>query len=208
MRATATDQFGNPVSGAALYISGNDDKVRLRILADKHHYKVGETGKVQLHWRDKPALALVTYEGAEVLGYRLVELKTGTNALDLPLDEKLAPNFDLSVAVMEGDKFHEARSDFRVVRELAISLKPDKTTLKPGEMVNVDVLVTDSSGKPVSAEVSLALIQKNLLSMFPEQAAGIDAFFNGGAAGFDPGDNKLRLPLRAANPADQHVFAG
>jgi uncharacterized protein YfaS (alpha-2-macroglobulin family) len=62
LRATGTDRFGNPVSGAApLLISGTDDKVRLRILADKHHYKVGETGKVQLHWREKPALALIEY---------------------------------------------------------------------------------------------------------------------------------------------------
>lgn len=181
LRATGTDRFGNPVSGAAqLIVSGDDDRVRLRILSDKHHYKVGETGKVQLHWRNAPTLALVTYEGAEVLGYKLVELKTGTNALDLPLEEKLAPNFDLSVAVMESDKFHEARSEFRVVRELAITLKPDKTTLKPGDTVNVDVQVTDASGKPVSAEVSLALIQKNLLAAFPEQAAAIDTFFNGG----------------------------
>jgi uncharacterized protein YfaS (alpha-2-macroglobulin family)/outer membrane protein assembly factor BamD (BamD/ComL family) len=181
LRATGTDRFGNPVSGAAqLIVSGDEDRVRLRILADKHHYKVGETGKVQLHWRNAPALALITYDGAEVLGYRLVELKTGANTLDLPLDEKLAPNFDLSVAVMETDKFHEARSEFRVVRELVISLKPDKTTLKPGDTVNVDVQVTDANGKPVSAEVSLALIQKNLLSAFPEQAAAIDAFFNGG----------------------------
>ncbi|MBI3866371.1 MAG: hypothetical protein HY290_31210, partial [Planctomycetia bacterium] len=119
-------------------------------------------------------------EGAEVLGYRLVELKTGTNSLDLPLEEKLAPNFELSVAVMESDRFHEARSEFRVVRELAITLKPDKTTLKPGDTVNVDVQVSDASGKPVSAEVSLAMIQKNLLAAFPEQAAAIDTFFNGG----------------------------
>ncbi|MGE5195450.1 MAG: alpha-2-macroglobulin family protein, partial [Deltaproteobacteria bacterium] len=64
--------------------------------------------------------------------------------------------------------------------ELVISLKPDKTTLKPGDTVNVEVQVTDSNGKPVSAEVSLALIQKNLLQMFPEQGGAIDAFFNGG----------------------------
>ncbi|MFN0050915.1 MAG: MG2 domain-containing protein, partial [Planctomycetales bacterium] len=182
VRATGTDRFGNSVSGATtLMISGDDDKVRLRILADKHQYKVGETGKVQLHWRDKPALALITFEGAEVLGYRLIELQTGANPLDLPLEEKLAPNFELAVTVMEGDKFHEARSEFRVTRDLVIGLKPSQTTLKPGEPLTVDVLVTDASGKPVSAEVSLALIQKNLLSMFPEQGAALDQFFNGGA---------------------------
>ncbi|MBI3866706.1 MAG: tetratricopeptide repeat protein, partial [Planctomycetia bacterium] len=61
LRATGTDRFGNPVSGAAqLIVSGDDDRVRLRILSDKHHYKVGETGKVQLHWRNAPTLALIT----------------------------------------------------------------------------------------------------------------------------------------------------
>jgi alpha-2-macroglobulin len=182
LRATGIDRFENPVSGAmSLIISGEEDKVRLRILADKHHFKVGDVGNVQIHWREKPALALVTYEGAEVLGYKLVELKPGSNPFELPLAEKLAPNFDLAVAVMEGDRFHEARSQFQVSRELIISLKPEQTTLKPGDALSVEVSVTDPNGRPVSAEVSLALVQKNLLEMFPDQAAAIDTFLNGGA---------------------------
>lgn len=181
LRAQGTDRFGNPVSGSTtVLISGDDDAVRLRILSDKHHYKVGDTGKVQLHWRDKPALALVTFEGAEVLGYRLVELKTGSNAFDVALDEKLAPNFELSVAVMQQDKFHQARSDFRVNRELRIALQTENTTLKPGAEMKVDVTVTDAQGKPVSAELTLGLIQKNLLQRFPDQRGAIDQFFNGG----------------------------
>ena len=35
----------------AVQISGEDDLVRLRILADKHTYKVGDTAVVELHWR-------------------------------------------------------------------------------------------------------------------------------------------------------------
>lgn len=181
VRAQGTDRFGNPVSGTAtLLISGDEDRVRLRILSDKHHYKVGDTGRVQLHWREKPALALITYEGAEVLGYLLTELKTGANALDIPLVEKLAPNFRLSVAVMQQDKYHEAHSDFRVTRELRIVLKPNQTTLKPGDPLTVEITTTDPQGKPVSAELTLALIQKNLLQMFPEQLPAITEFFNGG----------------------------
>ncbi|MBS0264090.1 MAG: tetratricopeptide repeat protein [Planctomycetes bacterium] len=181
LRATGTDRFGNPVSGTTtIVVSGDDDRVRLRILADKHHFKVGETGRIQLHWRNAPALALVTFEGAEVLAYRLVKLQTGANALELPIDEKLAPNFDLAVSVMEPDRFHETRSEFRVARELIIALKPEKTALKPGEIANVSVQVTDANGKPVSAEISVALIQKNLLAAFPDQSSAIDAFFNGG----------------------------
>ena len=182
LRATGTDRFGHSVSGShKLIISGKDDQVRLRILADQHHYKAGDQGRVQLHWREEPALALVTFEGATVLGHQLVDLKTGANPLDISFAEYLAPNFQLSVAVMQGNKYHEARADFRVARELLITLKPAKTTLKPGEPVQVEVLVTDAQGKPVQTELSLGMIQKNLLQRFPDRAAAITTFFNGGS---------------------------
>ena len=101
LRAEAIDRFHNPITGqAAVQISGEDDLVRLRILADQHTYKVGDTAAVQLHWRDAPALALVTYQGARVLDYRLVELKTGVNKLEIPMTATLSPNFELAVAVM------------------------------------------------------------------------------------------------------------
>ena len=42
----------------------------------------------------------MTYQGARVLDYRLVELKTGVNKLEIPMTASLAPNFELAVAVM------------------------------------------------------------------------------------------------------------
>ncbi|MBT6483831.1 MAG: tetratricopeptide repeat protein, partial [Planctomycetaceae bacterium] len=181
VRATATDRFGNRVSGQkTVIISGEDDTIRLRILAEKHHYQLGDTAKVQLHWREDPALALVTFEGAKILGYRLVQLKTGANPLEIPLESQLAPNFRLSVAVMQGDRFHQANSEFRIERQLNIALKPNKTTLGPGEELKVDITVTDPQGKPVSAELSLGLIQKNLLDYFGDRAGLIDEYFGSG----------------------------
>ena len=101
LRAEAVDRFHNPISGqSAVQISGEDNLVRLRILADKHTYKVGDTAAVELHWRESPALALVTYQGARVLDYRLVELKTGANESKIPMTAELAPNFELAMAVM------------------------------------------------------------------------------------------------------------
>lgn len=181
IRATGTDRFKQTISGShVVAISGEEDTVRLRILADAHYHKVGDTAKVQLHWREKPALALVTYEGAKVLGYRLVQLKTGANPLAIPMQSHLAPNFVLSVAVMKGSKFHQASSEFRVSRKLHIKIEPSATTLEPGADLKVDVTVTDAQGRPVVASVSLGLIQQNLLARFGDTHGAIDAFFNGG----------------------------
>ncbi len=112
LRGEAIDRFHNPITGqAAVQISGEDDLVRLRILADQHTYKVGDRAAVQLHWRDEPALALVTYQGARVLDYRLVELKTGVNKLEIPMTASLAPNFELAVAVMTDPRPEVGRKD-------------------------------------------------------------------------------------------------
>ena len=115
LRAEAIDRFHNPISGqAAVQISGEDDLVRLRILADKHTYKVGDTAAVELHWREPPALALVTYQGARVLDYRLVELKTGANELEIPMTA--APGAEFR-AGRGGDDEPEAGSREQGARE-------------------------------------------------------------------------------------------
>ena len=101
VRAEGTDRFHNPIAGEySVMISGKDDEVRLRILADRHWFKAGDTANIRLHWREQPALALVTFQGARILDYRLVELRTGENVLEVPMTPELAPNFELAVAVM------------------------------------------------------------------------------------------------------------
>ncbi|HSG72182.1 MAG TPA: MG2 domain-containing protein, partial [Planctomycetaceae bacterium] len=138
IRATATDQFANEVSGqTALNMSGEKDSVRLRILADQHHFDVGDDAKIRVHWREQPALALVTFEGASILGYRLIRLETGENAIDVPMASHLAPNFNFSVAVMHQHQFHTAVSEFRVSQKLNLKLALDKAQLKPGDPLTV-----------------------------------------------------------------------
>ena len=235
LRAEATDRFRNPITGqATIEISGEDDLVRLRILADKHTYKVGDVAAVQLHWRDEPALALVTYQGARVLDYRLVELKTGVNELQIPMTANLAPNFELAVAVMTEEsrgergkgrnekgetrgaqasnagpgknqiesgnkiphsklKFHTSTSPFTVERDLRVKIvtKPKShhpvpegegtRQVRPGDELEVTVTTTDPQGKPVAAELSLAMVEQSLLERFASPLPSIEDFFRGAA---------------------------
>ncbi len=251
-RVFGTDRFENVVTGEhVVKISDDKDKVRLRILADRHTFKVGDEAKVNLHWREEPALALVTFQGAKILDYRLVTLNKGDNSLAIPMTAELAPNFELAVAVMtdpgtsraldggaavtggtaaggdaaspavgsasdgpkspaaagdgsdentrtgngepssraefdpaEAIRFHTASSPFAVQRELRVEIackRPDKAEgpVRPGEEVEVTVKTTDPQGKPVEAELSLAMIEKSLLDRFASPAGPISAFFRG-----------------------------
>ncbi|MEK6237203.1 MAG: tetratricopeptide repeat protein, partial [Planctomycetales bacterium] len=98
IRALGTDRFDHGVSGeTTVHVSDDEDSQRLRILADRHAFKVGETAEVRVHWREDPALALITHEGAGILGYHIVKLKKGVKKLPTEMTEKLAPNFELAV---------------------------------------------------------------------------------------------------------------
>ncbi len=201
LRVEGTDRFENPVSGQlALQISDEQDLVRLRVLADKHTYKVGETGDVQIHWREEPALALVTFQASTVLDYKLVQLVAGTNKLSIPMSAKLSPNFELAVAVMtdarapaeikKGEKrkpivrYHQANSPFVVERDLKLSIETKRKPgvqgeIRPGEEIELLIKATDPQGKPVAAEVSVAMIEQALLQRFGDPIEPITDFFRG-----------------------------
>ena len=231
LRVTGVDQFKNAVAADyAVQISDDEDEVRLRILADRYTYKAGETASVQLLWREEPTLALVTFQGARVLEHRFVELQSGPNKLEIPMNAGLAPNFELAVAVLyeplaprekpgikvepaakvekvpapkvgqvepaakveakavkperKIKRFHIASSPFTVERELKVVITAKRQgnaqgPVQPGEEIDVEVITTDPQGRPVPAELSLAMVEQSLLDRFPGREPSIAAFFRG-----------------------------
>jgi tetratricopeptide (TPR) repeat protein len=169
----------------------------VRIFSDRQHYKVGETIALDVHSRlergrdeetkrrsregDVPFLALITYEGEEVIGYRTLKLQTGHNRYDLPVEHAHFPNFAVGVAVMADNRFHTASREFTVERQLNIALKPDKEVYRPRDEMELDLAVTDQQGNPVAAEVGLAMVDNALLARYPDQTPNIVAFFQEGA---------------------------
>jgi uncharacterized protein YfaS (alpha-2-macroglobulin family)/TolA-binding protein len=200
VRAEGIDRFGLPVSAdVPLEVSGDDDEIRLRILADRHTWEAGQTAEIPVHWRNPPALALVTCEGATVLDHRLVELHTGINTLSLPMTAALAPNFELSVAVISDcdlsrksadaarRMFHQASSPLVVHRRLDLRIDyrrvagGPKSIIGPGDEIEVTLTTTDLAGHPVPASASLAVVHDGSAPLPAAPQPGIEAFFARGA---------------------------
>jgi alpha-2-macroglobulin len=189
VRVEGMDRFKNPISGQVeLRISDEADQQRLLILSDRHTFKAGDTAEVRIHWREAPALALLTFQGAHIFDYMLVNLKTGTNTLSLPVSPKLAPNFELCSAVMTNEKkvarFHEASSLFAVERDLQIKIAAKRKgdaagAIRPGDEMEVTIATSDPQGKPIAAEVSLAMVQQALLDRVAWPVAPIQEYFQG-----------------------------
>ena len=101
IRVGGTDRFGNPVvNGKILTISGQKDETRLRLLADRQTYKVGEEASVNLHSRGRPGTALLTWEADRILSYKVVRLEDGANRVAWTIDGAQFPNFTLAAARM------------------------------------------------------------------------------------------------------------
>lgn len=178
LRVAGTDRFGNPVvEDRALTVSGKKDEVRLRLLADRLTFKVGETAKVNLHGRDAAGTALLTWEADRILRYKLVEVKEGDNPLTWEVAGDQFPNFTLTAARMAGTAFHEAQLNVRVERDLRVEIKPKKPTVGPGEEIEVEVFARDQLDRPVRAELSLALVDRALLRLYNDALPPIDRFF-------------------------------
>ena len=178
IRVAGTDRFGNPVvADRALTVSGKKDETSLRILADRQTYKVGEEASVNLHSRGRAGTALLTWEADRVLSYRIVALEKGDNAVAWAVDGAQFPNFTLTASRMAGKEFDEARLDVRVERDLQVTVKPVKPTVKPGEATEFEVSTVDQLGRPVAAEVSVALVDRSLLQQFVDKLPPIGPFF-------------------------------
>lgn len=181
LHAQATDARGNAVEiSARVEVSGPDDATKLRLFSDESEVSEGTLLKVDAHSRVAAPLALVTLAGEGIIQHRILKLVAGHN--ELPVDVAAAhwPHFDFSVACLDGDKLRSARRGFTVKRPLKIEIQaPDKPS-KPGETVDVTLTTTGPDGKPVAAELSLALASAALFAQHPDVTQDIDAFFHRG----------------------------
>ncbi|NDK14046.1 MAG: hypothetical protein GW911_18620, partial [Armatimonadetes bacterium] len=178
LRLQGTDDRQNPFT-VEKYVTvvGDDDEVKLRLLADTDTYKVGETPKIKLVSRVEPQLCLLTYEGDRIYGYQVASLTKGLNEVAVPLTVKLAPRFALGAAMMDGDKFHTASKVFNVERALTVTLTPDKPKYLPRDKAKVTIKVADQNGKPVAAEFSLAAVNASLYAVMADPTPSLGDFF-------------------------------
>ncbi len=181
-RASGQDRFGNIVEGkATLFVSDAKDKTKLRIFSQKQNLKVGENVEIQLHSRLEKGLALVTYEGETILGYKILSVVPDLNPLKIDVGHEHFPNFIATVSMMSGKDFYEARESFTVEREMKLQTTFDKKQYQPGEKAQITITTTDHLGKPVVSEVSMALVDEALFAIYPDARNGISDYFQKGA---------------------------
>ena len=75
------------------------------------------------------------------------------------------------------NEFDQAKLDIQVERDLRVTVAPTKPVVGPGEPVELEVTTVDQLGRPVSAELSIAMVDQSLLRLFDDTLPAIGPFF-------------------------------
>jgi len=178
LRVAGTDQFGNAiVADHPVTVAGKNDDQKLRILADRTDFKVGETASVRLVNRAKAGTALIAWEADRILRYQLFPVQEGENQLNWAVDGPQFPNFALTASRMVDQRFDQARFDVKVERDLRITLTPKVSSVAPQGEIEVEITAVDQMGRPAQAELALALVDRTLLRQFGDKLPPIGPFF-------------------------------
>ena len=131
--------------------------------------------------------ALVTYERGHIYKQDVVLLTGNSTVYKLPITSEMAPVAYVSVVVVSGAD-NTKTPDFKMglarlnvdtsQQTLDVKVSTDKASAGPNDTVTYSVTTKDKSGKPVSADVSLAVVDKAALALAPTNSLKIlDSFY-------------------------------
>ncbi len=174
---STTDSLGNTIEGATnLYVYGEgtvsiepQNNATLEIEADRLNVKDGDTVHFIVKSPYKKAKALITVDRGKVFDYKIANVDRNLFDFYLPIRKEYAPNIFASVLLLSNDpeiKFGQvALSVDAEEHELNVEVTSDKKQYLPGEKVSLAVKTTDYLGKPVPAEVSVAVADLSVLAL-------------------------------------------
>lgn len=182
---TATYLWVSSGEFASWYFS-NDDAITL--IPDRLAYEVGDTASILVPAPFDGATGLVTVERAKVHSAEVRSFASNSTVIEVPITAQSVPNIFVSTVLYRPPTAADPIPRYKVgyaqlpvstkTRVLDITITPDRDQTKPGETVRYDVRVTDSEGRPVVAELSVAVVDKAVVSLAEERGPdGLKAFW-------------------------------
>ncbi len=194
--ATVRDSAGRVSRSATyLYVAGEGyagwavtNDATIKLVADKERYDLGDTAEVLVPTPYPGAIGLVTVERGKVIDRYLQAFPSSAEVLRIPLGERTIPDVFVSVVLYRPPTAEDPVPRYKVgyvqlpvstaSRVLNVGIEPDRAQAKPGDKVRYDLRVTDSSGRGVRAELSVAVVDKAVLSLAEERGPdGLKAFW-------------------------------
>ncbi len=194
------------VSGQKYAAWRQENNDRIQLVADKKEYRVGETARLLVASPyQTPVKALLTIERGGILSRSVIDIRGNSEVLEIPIRPEFAPDVFASLLLVKGIDETSPAPSFRMGlaalkvstadKRLQIVLIPrvksaaapsgQATTpgsgplrIGPRETLVWEIRTLDAAGKPVPAEVSLALVDKAVLSLAEGPEWDADSLMN------------------------------
>ncbi len=165
------------VTGTAEAVDGGD--TYLELIADQRTYRPGDTARIVVRGGQVTAPVLVTKEGQQVSYYKVVPVSEA-DTIEVPIVEGDLGDTYVSVAFLTDDRLFRAERRLRVpatTRQLTVTVTPDQPVGKPRQAGRFRLAVTDASGAPVRAQLSIGVIDEAVYGVKPDHTPDALRFF-------------------------------
>jgi len=177
IRAETTVWVANNASTELGYRHGG-----VEIIADKDTFRAGSEAPVMIVANAPDRYVLFTVEGEDLYHHRLVHLTGTVKLVDLFVDEKYVPNVFLGAAMVSDRQLFTDTKQVIVPPTknfLTVDVKPDRPQYQPREEGTLTITTKNDEDKPVSAEVSLGLVDEAVFYIQGDYAGDPRQFYFG-----------------------------
>ncbi|HEX7880379.1 MAG TPA: MG2 domain-containing protein, partial [Candidatus Eisenbacteria bacterium] len=181
-------------SGPGDYAWGWEPGVQLELVADRKSYRPGDVARILVRSPFGGAAALVTLEREGLLRHETRRLDGTSEIVEVPIPaEGALPNLYVSVALVLGSQARKGadprliKPEFRLGminlpvdhsgQALRVNLRPERTMVGPRDSVSIALELRDAAGRPVSGEMSVAVVDEAVLRLLGTQTPDPLAWF-------------------------------
>jgi uncharacterized protein YfaS (alpha-2-macroglobulin family) len=156
----------------------------LEIEAERNDLNVGDEASIIIKSPYKQAKAIISIERGKIFDYEIKEINGSFYNYKFKIKKEYIPNVYVSVLLISSDpevKFGKVEFNVNTeMQEIDIEVSSDKNYYLPGEDVNLDISVKDYQNNPVSAELSVAVVDLSVLALKGNPKKNPLVFFYGG----------------------------
>lgn len=179
--ATASDATGRKTgTSITVWVAGTETKVEkvgvskepsVNVKLDRQAYAVGNTAKawVTTNTLDRPLL--VTAEGMDIWRYEVLRAGRSVYNWSLKTSVEMSPNAFVEVVQWTKNGLLSTGAELPIpdeTRKLDVRIEPERNAYRPSEPASYTIRTTGQDGKPVSAEVAVAVVDEAIYAMRPD----------------------------------------
>lgn len=154
----------------------------LELIVDKEAFRAGTTAPVMIVTPASGRWVVLTSSAYGILETQVIRLDGNVKLVQIPLDQRHVPNFHLTASSVFDRTIATVTKDIvvpPVEQFVTIDVKPDREQYEPKQKGRVTITTRGADGKPVVAEVAIAVSDESVTAIQEDLAGDPRQFFFG-----------------------------